>query len=51
MLAETDEVRTHLVREHRLLDDVANDLRVRPRLALGIPGDVAERVEPELYLR
>ena len=34
--------------KHGLVDDVADDLRVRQRLAVGAGGDVAEGVQPKL---
>src|SRR5688572_28468227 len=48
VLADADEVDAQLVGEHGLVDDVAKDLGVRKRAALGVDGDVAERVQPEL---
>ena len=47
VLADAEEVDADLVGEDALLDDVADRLGVRQRAAVGVVGDVAERVEPE----
>ena len=47
MLADADEIDADLVGEHGLLDEVADHLRVRQRLAVRTVGDVAEGVEAE----
>jgi hypothetical protein len=48
VLAHADEVEPHLVGEHGLVDEVAEDLRVRQQAAVGAGRDVAEGVEAEL---
>jgi hypothetical protein len=48
VLADADEVDAQLVGEDGLLDDVADDLRVRERPPVGAARDVAEGVEAEL---
>ena len=50
MLADAEEVDAELVGEHGLLDHVADDLRLRQRLAVGADGDVAEGVEAEFEI-
>jgi hypothetical protein len=47
MLAKADDIDAELVRKHRFLDDVADDLRMGQQTAVGAGGDVAERVEPQ----
>jgi hypothetical protein len=52
MFAEPYGMYANLVRQGRLFDDVANDLRLWQQLAVGAGGDVAERVHSELdFLR
>ena len=48
VLADAEEVDAELVGQHRLLDDVADHLRLRQQRPVGVHGDVAERVQPEL---
>ena len=50
MLADAEEVDAQLVGEHRLLDDVADHLRMRQQVAVGPRGDVAERIQPKLNM-
>ena len=50
VLAKADEVDAHFVGEYGFVDNVANDLRVRVRLAVGPRRDVAECVQSELDL-
>lgn len=47
MLAEPDEVEPELVGEHRLVDNVADHLRMREHAAGGILGDVAKGIQSE----
>ena len=47
VFADAEEVDADLVGEHAFGDDVADDLCVRQRLAVGADGDVAERVDAE----
>ena len=47
MFADAERLDAELIGEHRLVDDVANDLRVRDEAAVRRGGDVAERIEPE----
>ena len=51
VLADADEVDAELVGELGLGDDVAEDLGVRQRAAVGVEGDVAEGVEAEFDVR
>jgi hypothetical protein len=44
MLAKADEVESELVCEHRLVDDVAEDLGVGKRLTVRVGGEIAEGV-------
>jgi hypothetical protein len=46
VLTDPEEFDAHLIREHCLLDHVADDLRIRDSGARGIHLDVAERVGP-----
>ena len=48
MFADAEEVDAGLVGEHRLLDKVADHLRMRQQVAVRAGGDVAEGVETEL---
>ena len=48
VLADADEVDADLVGQLGFGDDVAEDLGVRPRAAVGVEGDVAEGVEAQL---
>jgi hypothetical protein len=50
MLTDTDEIDAQLVGEHRLIDDVADDLGLRKGSTVGVKRDVAERIEPELEI-
>ena len=47
MLADAEEIDADLVGQDRLVDDVADNLRGRERLAVGAGSNVAERVEAE----
>jgi hypothetical protein len=47
VFAYADGIDANLVGKHRLLDQVADHLRSRQRLAVRSVGDVAERVEAE----
>ncbi|MGY4489011.1 hypothetical protein ACVWWR_008202 [Bradyrhizobium sp. LM3.2] len=47
MFAEADEVEAELVGQHRLVDDVADHLRVRKHRAGSVPGDVAKGIQSE----
>ena len=47
VLADAEEVDAQLVGQHGLVDDVADDLRLRQRAPVGVAGDVAERIEAE----
>ena len=44
MLADAKGIDPELIGENRLLDDVADDLRVAQEAAVGAGGDIAERV-------
>jgi hypothetical protein len=44
MFADADEIDAEAVGQHRLVDDVANYLRVRQQLAVGSSRDVSEGV-------
>lgn len=48
MFADTECVEAGLIRDHRFFDDVAQDLRLRQRLAVGRERHVAERIDAEL---
>ena len=45
MFANAEAIDAGLFRDHRLLDDVAQHVRVRVQLAGGVARDVAEGVE------
>lgn len=47
MLAEPDEVEAELVGQHRLVDDVADHLRMRKHAAYCVLGDVAKGIQSE----
>ena len=47
VFTDPEEVDADLVGENALLDEVPDRLRVRQRAAVGVVGDVAERIEPE----
>jgi hypothetical protein len=52
MFAEPYGMHANLVRQRRLFDDVANDLRLRQQLAVRAGGDVAKSVQSKLdFLR
>ena len=48
MFADTERVEAGLIGDHRLFDDVAQDLRLRQRLTVVREGHVTERVHAEL---
>ena len=50
VLADAEEVDAELVGEHRLVDDIADDLGVRQQAPVRRVGDVAESVQPEFKL-
>jgi hypothetical protein len=50
VLTDTEEVEAEIVSQDGLADDVADDLRLRHGSPLGVDGDVAEGVQPELEL-
>ena len=47
MLADPDEIDAEFVGENRLLQEIAQNLRLRKLGAIGVAGDVAECVEAE----
>ena len=47
VFADAEEVEAEAVGEHGLVDDVADHLRLAQAVAVGVDGDVAERVEAE----
>ena len=51
MLAHADEVDAQSIGQHRLLDDVPDDLRMRQETAVSAGGDVAKGVQPQLEVR
>ena len=50
VLADAEGVDAEFVGEDRLLDHVADDLRMRQKAAVGVGGDVAERIQPEFEI-
>ena len=50
VLADAEGIDAQLVGQHRLLDHVADHLRLRQELAVGCGGNIAERVEPKFEL-
>ena len=50
MFADTESIDAELVGEYALVDHIADDLGVRPRLLIRANGDVAEGVQSELEL-
>ena len=51
VLTDAEEVDAEFVGEHGLVDDVAEDLRERQGLAVGVTGGVAKGVEAKFELR
>ena len=51
MLADAEDVQADLVGQHRLLDDVAEDVCLRVKGAVGRARDVAEGVDAEFECR
>ncbi len=49
MFSDAEEVETESIREHRFVDDVADDLGIAQSEAVRADGDIAERVESELH--
>src|ERR1700674_3108788 len=47
VLADTDEVHAKLIGQHRLVNEVADDLRVQKRLSVSAGGNVAESIQAE----
>jgi hypothetical protein len=47
VLAHPEEVDPELISQHRLVHEVAEDLGVRKRVAIGAGGDIPESIEGE----
>ena len=50
MLADPEEIDVQAVGQHRLVDHIADDLRVRKPASIGTNRHVAEGVQPEFQL-
>lgn len=51
VLAESDEVDAKLIGQHRLVDDIADHLRMRQHRACGALGDVAKGIQSKFEPR